>query len=210
MATAILVRGRRFHEVDELIAELDEGVTRPFAAQRKVKNLAVEIERLVDIAHLERDVVDADKPRLLGIGLAGLAHLRPSCWFVPNALPIYVNTDSGFPEDFKLRFARIDGRRVLRGGGPLAGRNGMDLLTKLPEMSDDALANLRTNAKRLQHSGTPAQRTDAAALLPAVEAEIGARRLAKVKATRSAPRKERPPAARPVKRPKPEAVADPD
>jgi len=64
----------------------------------------------------------------------------------------------------------------------------MDLLTKLPEMSDDALANLRTNAKRLQHSGTPAQRTDAAALLPAVEAEIGARRLAKVKATRTAPR----------------------
>ncbi len=86
----------------------------------------------------------------------------------------------------------------------------MDLLTKLPEMSDDALANLRTNAKRLQHSGTPAQRTDAAALLPAVEAEIGARRLAKVKATRSAPRKERPPASRPAKRAKPEAVADPE
>ena len=35
----------------------------------------------------------------------------------------------------------------------------MDLLTKLPEMSDDGLANLRTNAKRLQHSGTPAQRS---------------------------------------------------
>ena len=86
----------------------------------------------------------------------------------------------------------------------------MDLLTKLPEMSDDALANLRTNAKRLQHSGTPVQRTDAAALLPAVEAEIGARRLAKVKATRSTPRKERPPASRPAKRAKPEAVADPD
>jgi hypothetical protein len=86
----------------------------------------------------------------------------------------------------------------------------MDLLTKLPEMSDDALANLRTNAKRLQHSGTSAQRTDAAALLPAVEAEIGARRLAKVKATRSTPRKERPPASRPAKRAKPEAVADPD
>jgi hypothetical protein len=86
----------------------------------------------------------------------------------------------------------------------------MDLLTKLPEMSDDALANLRTNAKRLQQSGTPAQQTDAAALLPAVEAEIGARRLAKVKATRTAPRKERPPASRPAKRSKPEPVADPD
>jgi hypothetical protein len=86
----------------------------------------------------------------------------------------------------------------------------MDLLTKLPEMSDDALANLRTNAKRLQHSGTPAQKTDAAALLPAVEAEIGARRLAKVKATRSSPRKERSPVSRSAKRTKPEVVADPD
>ena len=86
----------------------------------------------------------------------------------------------------------------------------MDLLTKLPEMSDDALGNLRTNAKRLQHTGTPAQRTDAAALLPAVEAEIGARRLAKVKVARSAPRKDRSPASRPTKRPKPKPVADPD
>ena len=75
----------------------------------------------------------------------------------------------------------------------------MDMLTKLPEMSDDSLTNLRTNAKRLQQSGTPAQKTNAAVLLPAVEAEIGARRLAKVKATRTtaakprkAPRKARP------------------
>ena len=159
-------------------------------AEREIEDLAVEIESLVDIADFEGDVIDADEPRLLGIGLAGLGHPRPSCWFVPYALPIYVNRGLGFSRDCKLRFARIDGRRVLRGGGPLARRTGMDLLTKLPEMSDDALANLRTNAKRLQQSGTPAQRTDAAALLPAVEAEIGARRLAKVKATRSAPRKD--------------------
>jgi hypothetical protein len=51
----------------------------------------------------------------------------------------------------------------------------MDMITKLPEMSDDALVNLRTNAKRLQESGNPSQRSNAAALLPAVEAEIGAR-----------------------------------
>src|SRR5580692_6861762 len=124
---------------------------------------------------------------------------------------LYINLRPGFPRKTALqRFPCTNRRRVLRGGGPLARRNGMDLLTKLPEMSDDALANLRTNAKRLQNSGTPAQRTDAAALLPAVEAEIGARRLAKVKATRSAPRKERPPASRPAKRAKPEVVADPD
>jgi hypothetical protein len=84
----------------------------------------------------------------------------------------------------------------------------MDMITKLPEMSDDALANLRTNAKRLQQSGTPSQQSDATTLLPAVEAEIGARRLAKVKATRSAPPKDRTRAARPVKRPQREAAAD--
>jgi hypothetical protein len=82
----------------------------------------------------------------------------------------------------------------------------MDLLAKLPEMSDDALANLRTNAKRLQQSGTPAQRSDAAALLPAVEAEIGARRLAKVQATRSA----RPRATQPAKTAKRKAASKSD
>jgi hypothetical protein len=82
----------------------------------------------------------------------------------------------------------------------------MDLITKLPEMSDDALTNLRTNAKRLQQTGTPTQRSDAAALLPAVEAEMGARRLARVKAARTA--KPKAPARRPrmIKEPRGEAA----
>jgi hypothetical protein len=84
----------------------------------------------------------------------------------------------------------------------------MDMITKLPEMSDHALANLRDNAKRLQQSGTSAQRTDATALLPAVEAEIGARRLAKVKTTRSAAPKPRTKATRTVKPAKRVAAAD--
>jgi hypothetical protein len=85
----------------------------------------------------------------------------------------------------------------------------MDMITKLPEMTDDALVNLRTNAKRLQLSGNPTQRTDAAALLPAVEAEIGARRLAKVQATRKAAvPKDRVRAPRPTKRAKREVTAD--
>lgn len=84
----------------------------------------------------------------------------------------------------------------------------MDMITKLPEMSDDALANLRSNAKRLQQSGTAAQRSNAAALLPAVEAEIGARRQAKVKATRSVATKERTRAPRAAKRPKHAAEVD--
>jgi len=76
----------------------------------------------------------------------------------------------------------------------------MDMITKLPEMSDDALANLRTNAKRLEHSGNAGQRSDAAALLPAVEAEIATRRLAKVKATRTAAAKDATRTGRPMKR----------
>jgi hypothetical protein len=84
----------------------------------------------------------------------------------------------------------------------------MDMLTKLPDMSDDALANLRSNAKRLQQSGTPAQKSNAAALLPAVEAEIGARRLAKVRVTRSAAAKPRTKAPRKARPAKSEAAAD--
>jgi hypothetical protein len=84
----------------------------------------------------------------------------------------------------------------------------MDLITKLPEMSDDALTNLRTNAKRLQETGTPTQRTDAAALLPALEAEIGARRLARVKATRAVKPKEPTRRTRAVKEPRQQAAAD--
>jgi hypothetical protein len=83
----------------------------------------------------------------------------------------------------------------------------MDLITKLPEMSDDALSNLRTNAKRLQQTGNPGQRSDAAALLPAVEAEIGARRLARVKATRTVVPKDRVRAPRPAKAPRRGAAA---
>jgi hypothetical protein len=82
----------------------------------------------------------------------------------------------------------------------------MDLIPKLPEMSDDALTNLRTNAKRLQQSGTAAQRTDAAALLPAVEAEMGARRLARVKAVRTAKPKAPTRRARVVKVPRGETA----
>jgi hypothetical protein len=65
----------------------------------------------------------------------------------------------------------------------------MDMITRLPEMSDDALANLRTNAKRLEHSGNAGQRSDAAT-----------RRLAKVKATRTASAKDPTRSGRPVKR----------
>ena len=54
----------------------------------------------------------------------------------------------------------------------------MDMTTKLPSMADDALGNLHANAKRLGSEGTAAQRASATALLPAIEAELSARRAA--------------------------------
>ena len=55
----------------------------------------------------------------------------------------------------------------------------MDLTARLPSMEDAALTVLRENAARLEHSGTSAQKSAAAALLPAIEAELATRREAK-------------------------------
>jgi hypothetical protein len=55
----------------------------------------------------------------------------------------------------------------------------MSLLEKLPGLADDALSNLHANAVRLGEAGTPAERAKAAALLPALEAEVAARKVAK-------------------------------
>ena len=55
----------------------------------------------------------------------------------------------------------------------------MDLTARLPSMEDTALTVLRENAARLEQSGTSAQRSAAAALLPAIEAELATRREAK-------------------------------
>lgn len=58
----------------------------------------------------------------------------------------------------------------------------MDLVAKLPSMEAPALAVLRENAERLQHSGTGAQRSAAAALLPAIDVELANRQAAKLAA----------------------------
>ncbi len=59
----------------------------------------------------------------------------------------------------------------------------MDLVAKLPSMEDAALAVLRENAERLEQSGTKAQKSAAAALLPALETELANRRAAKLAAS---------------------------
>src|SRR5260370_8626177 len=64
MAAAVLVRCRSFHEVDELVSELDKSVARPFAAEREVKNLAGEGESLANVATFERELVSSATPAL--------------------------------------------------------------------------------------------------------------------------------------------------
>jgi hypothetical protein len=53
-------------ERDELVAHVDERHARAAAAQLEVEDRAVEVERLVDVADFQGDVVQADGPWLAG------------------------------------------------------------------------------------------------------------------------------------------------
>jgi hypothetical protein len=53
---------------------------------------------------------------------------------------------------------------------------------RIPDLSDKELENLHANAIRLQASGTSAQREQAAALLPLIDAAREERRLARAAA----------------------------
>lgn len=82
----------------------------------------------------------------------------------------------------------------------------MDLMEKLPTLPDAGLAALRENATRLEQSGTPAQQDAATALIPAIEAELEARRQAKSARLREAAAARRSAApAKPKAPPKPRA-----
>jgi DNA invertase Pin-like site-specific DNA recombinase len=52
----------------------------------------------------------------------------------------------------------------------------MSLIEKLPAMTDVELATLKANADALAASGTDKQKNAAAALMPALEAELNVRR----------------------------------
>ncbi|NYZ15739.1 hypothetical protein HL658_24625 [Azospirillum sp. RWY-5-1] len=52
----------------------------------------------------------------------------------------------------------------------------MTLIDKLPAMADDALGVLGANAERLAQTGTAKQQKEAAAVLPAIRAELTTRR----------------------------------
>ncbi|MEO1020716.1 MAG: hypothetical protein AAFY56_24015 [Pseudomonadota bacterium] len=55
----------------------------------------------------------------------------------------------------------------------------MDLIDKLPSMETDSLAVLLENVERLEQSGTKDQKSAAADLRPALEAELANRQAAK-------------------------------
>ncbi|MBA3811540.1 MAG: hypothetical protein H0X27_07845 [Caulobacteraceae bacterium] len=58
----------------------------------------------------------------------------------------------------------------------------MSLIDKIPLLDDAALKNLLDNARRLETSGSAKQQSDAADLLPALEAAVAARRTIKLEA----------------------------
>src|SRR5207237_6133900 len=69
-AALLIVRHPR--QVDELVAHIDKGGALMPVAQVEVEDLAVPFERLVDVADLDRHMVDADEP-----GLSAVAHIHP-------------------------------------------------------------------------------------------------------------------------------------
>lgn len=67
----------------------------------------------------------------------------------------------------------------------------MSLLDRIPSLSDDEVANLLANARRLSETGDEKKQAAAAELLPALEAEYASRRdvrLEQAKAKRAATR----------------------
>jgi hypothetical protein len=63
----------------------------------------------------------------------------------------------------------------------------MDVATKLPTMDDGALAIMHANAGRLMQTGTAAQQSAAAALMPSIKAELATRSAAKRSKTKVKP-----------------------
>lgn len=63
-----------------------------------------------------------------------------------------------------------------------AGPQVVDLRTRVPQMTDDALETLLGNAQRLIDSGSKLQRAGATDLIPVIEAELAERAAAKVAA----------------------------
>ncbi len=71
----------------------------------------------------------------------------------------------------------------------------MAIQDMIPSLSDQELANLQANARRLGDTGSPRQKADAAALIPLIEAELAERVARKPVKAKKAPAKRKTAAA---------------
>ncbi len=72
-------------------------------------------------------------------------------------------------------------KKAAKTGAPLPS-GATDLRARVPTMTDDALATLQTNARRMLNAGNTAQRTAATDLLPVIETELADRKAKKLAA----------------------------
>ena len=104
-------------ERDELVADVDERHAPGSAAQRELEDAAVELERLLDVPDLQRDVVDSDR-------LRSHDRLAPHCHGGPGRRPGSLAADRGGGTGLILHFygdrvphEDIDSRRFEIGSG---------------------------------------------------------------------------------------------
>ena len=71
----------------KLIAQIDESGVLALAAQREFKQAAVEGQSLLDVAHLERDVVQSNSAGFAGLGHDGCLQMSVVENVVPTQLP---------------------------------------------------------------------------------------------------------------------------
>src|SRR5262245_9612474 len=76
-----------FLQSQELIAKIDEGGVFALAAQLELKEAAVERQRLIDVTHLERDVIEANRASLLSFS-HGTLQVLSFMWSADSASTI--------------------------------------------------------------------------------------------------------------------------
>jgi uncharacterized cupin superfamily protein len=90
-------------ECDELVAHVDEGHAPPASAQSEVEDPSVEVERLVDVAHLESDMVHTDQS-------SALRH-RPTTIIIPvdpvNIYDVELTRDDDDPKGYEAGYLRL-------------------------------------------------------------------------------------------------------
>jgi len=81
----------------KLIAQIDEGSMLALAAQLEFEQAAIEGQSLLDVADLERDVVQSDSAGFAGLGHGGGLQLSLVGNVVPTQLPgnVEIRTTSG-------------------------------------------------------------------------------------------------------------------